>query len=204
MSFLLPPLMADRQPLLEPSLLLNAYASGIFPMAMESGELGWFSPDPRGIIPLDDGFHLPHGLKRTLKKAPFEIRVNTAFADVMRGCADRRETWIDDTIYKSYVRLHYLGHAHSVETWRDGELVGGLYGIALGGAFFGESMFSRATDASKVALAALVERLRSRGYSLLDTQWTTAHLRQFGAQDIPRREYMARLRRALAAEAAFV
>jgi len=204
MSFLLPPLMADRQPLLEPALLLNAYASGIFPMAMESGELGWFSPDPRGIIPLDDGFHLPHGLKRTLKKAPFEIRVNTAFADVMRGCADRRETWIDDTIYKSYVRLHYLGHAHSVETWRDGELVGGLYGIALGGAFFGESMFSRATDASKVALAALVERLRSRGYSLLDTQWTTAHLRQFGAQDIPRREYMARLRRALAAEAAFV
>jgi leucyl/phenylalanyl-tRNA--protein transferase len=204
MSFLLPPLMADRQPLLEPSLLLNAYASGIFPMAMESGELGWFSPDPRGIIPLDEGFHLPHGLKRTLKKAPFEIRVNTAFADVMRGCADRRETWIDDTIYKSYVRLHYLGHAHSVETWRDGELVGGLYGIALGGAFFGESMFSRATDASKVALAALVERLRSRGYSLLDTQWTTAHLRQFGAQDIPRREYMARLRRALEAEAAFV
>lgn len=204
MSFLLPPLMANRQPLLEPALLLNAYASGIFPMAMDRGELGWFSPDPRGVIPLDDGFHLPHGLRRTLKKAPFEVRVNTAFADVMRGCADRRETWIDDTIYKSYVRLHYLGHAHSVEAWRDGQLVGGLYGVSLGGAFFGESMFSRATDASKVALVSLVERLRGRGYVLLDTQWTTPHLRQFGAQDIPRREYLARLRRAVAVETAFV
>jgi leucyl/phenylalanyl-tRNA--protein transferase len=204
MSHLLPLLMANRQPLLEPSLLLNAYASGIFPMAMDNGDLGWFSPDPRGIIPLDEAFHVPHGLRRTLKKAPFEVRVNTAFADVMRGCADRRETWIDDTIYKSYVRLHYLGHAHSVETWRDGQLVGGLYGIAMGGAFFGESMFSRATDASKVALVSLVERLRSRGFVLLDTQWTTAHLRQFGAQDLPRREYMARLRRALAVDARFV
>lgn len=195
--------MANRQPLLEPSLLLNAYASGIFPMAMESGELGWFSPDPRGIIPLDDGFHLPHGLRRTLRKAPFEVRVNTAFADVMRGCADRRETWIDDTIYKSYVRLHYLGHAHSVETWRDGQLLGGLYGVSVGGAFFGESMFSRAADASKVALVSLVGRLRARGYVLLDTQWTTPHLRQFGAQDIPRRDYMTRLRRAVAVETAF-
>jgi leucyl/phenylalanyl-tRNA--protein transferase len=196
--------MADRQPLLEPSLLLNAYASGIFPMAMETGELGWFSPDPRGIIPLDDGFHIPHGLKRTLKKAPFEIRMNTSFADVMRGCADRRETWIDDTIYKSYVRLHYLGHAHSVETWQAGQLVGGLYGIALGGAFFGESMFSRATDASKVALVALVDRLRERGFTLLDTQWTTAHLRQFGAVDIPRRDYLAKLRRAQELKVTFI
>lgn len=196
--------MANRRPLLDPPLLLNAYASGIFPMAMENGELGWFSPDPRGIIPLDDGFHVPHGLRRTLKKAPFEVRVNTAFGDVMRGCADRRETWIDDTIYKSYVRLHALGHAHSVETWRDGELVGGLYGVALGGAFFGESMFSRTADASKVALVALVGRLRDRGYVLLDTQWTTPHLRQFGARDIPRREYMARLRGALAVPAGFV
>jgi leucyl/phenylalanyl-tRNA--protein transferase len=203
MSFLLPQSMANRQPLLEPALLLNAYASGIFPMAMDNGDLGWFSPDPRGVIPLNEGFHVPHGLRRTLKKAPFEIRVNTGFADVMRGCADRNETWIDDTIYKSYVRLHYLGHAHSVESWCDGRLVGGLYGIALGGAFFGESMFSRAPDASKVALVALVERLRERGYVLLDTQWTTAHLRQFGAQDLPRREYMARLRRALAVTASF-
>lgn len=196
--------MANRQPLLEPSLLLNAYASGIFPMAMDGGELGWFSPDPRGIIPLGEQFHIPHGLQRVLKKSPFEVRLNSAFADVMRGCADRRETWIDDTIYKSYVRLHYLGHAHSVETWRDGQLVGGLYGVAIGGAFFGESMFSRVTDASKVALVSLVERLRDRGFVLLDTQWTTPHLRQFGATDIPRREYMARLRRAIAVEAAFV
>ena len=130
--------------------------------------------------------------------------MNTSFADVMRGCADRRETWIDDTIYKSYVRLHYLGHAHSVETWQAGQLVGGLYGIALGGAFFGESMFSRATDASKVALVVLVHRLRERGFSLLDTQWTTAHLRQFGAVDIPRRDYLARLRRAQELNVTFI
>ncbi len=195
--------MADRQPPLEPSLLLNAYASGIFPMAMEGGELGWFSPDPRGIIPLDEHFHIPHGLRRALKKKPFDVRINTAFADVMRGCADRRETWIDDTIYKSYVRLHYLGHAHSVECWQEGRLVGGLYGVALGGAFFGESMFSRATDASKVALVALVERLRARSFVLLDTQWSTAHLRQFGALDIPRREYLGQLRRAVAMAVSF-
>jgi leucyl/phenylalanyl-tRNA--protein transferase len=130
--------------------------------------------------------------------------MNTSFADVMRGCADRRETWIDDTIYKSYVRLHYLGHAHSVETWQAGQLVGGLYGIALGGAFFGESMFSRATDASKVALVALVDRLRERGFTLLDTQWTTAHLRQFGAVDIPRRDYLAKLRRAQELKVTFI
>ena len=196
--------MADRHPPLEPDLLLSAYASGIFPMAMESGDLGWFSPDPRGLIPLDDRFHIPHGLRRALRKRQFDVRVNTAFGDVMRGCADRRETWIDDTIYKSYVRLHYLGHAHSVETWEDERLVGGLYGVAIGGAFFGESMFSRAPDASKVALVALVERLRARGFLLLDTQWTTAHLRQFGATDVPRREYLVKLRKALALERAFV
>lgn len=203
MDSLLSLLMADRQPLLDPELLLNAYASGIFPMAMQGGQMGWFSPDPRGIIPLDEGFHVPHGLRRALRKSPFEIRVNSAFADVMRSCSDRRETWIDDTIYKSYVRLHYLGHAHSVESWLDGQLVGGLYGVAMGGAFFGESMFSRVSDASKVALVSLVERLRARGYVLLDTQWTTPHLRQFGAVDISRREYMARLRRALAVRPEF-
>jgi leucyl/phenylalanyl-tRNA---protein transferase len=196
--------MADRHPPLEPELLLSAYASGIFPMAMESGDLGWFSPDPRGLIPLDSRFHIPHGLQRALKKKPFDIRVNTAFADVIRGCADRRETWIDDTIFKSYVRLHYLGHAHSVETWHDGRLVGGLYGVAIGGAFFGESMFSRVSNASKVALVALVERLRARGFIVLDTQWTTAHLRQFGATDVPRREYLARLRQALALDRSFL
>jgi leucyl/phenylalanyl-tRNA---protein transferase len=196
--------MADRHPPLEPELLLSAYASGIFPMAMESGDLGWFSPDPRGLIPLDDRFHIPHGLQRALKKKQFDISVNTAFADIIRGCADRRETWIDDTIFKSYVRLHYLGHAHSVETWQDGRLVGGLYGVAIGAAFFGESMFSRVSNASKVALVALVERLRGRGFIVLDTQWTTAHLRQFGATDVPRREYLARLRKALALDRSFV
>jgi leucyl/phenylalanyl-tRNA---protein transferase len=122
---------------------------------------------------------------------------------VMRGCAARKETWIEDTIFKSYVRLHHLGHAHSVEAWQDGDLVGGLYGVALGGAFFGESMFSRAPDASKVALVGLVERLRARGFALLDTQWTTPHLRQFGAVDISRRDYLTRLRRALALNVSF-
>lgn len=196
--------MADRQPLLEPDLLMRAYAAGVFPMGMDGGEIGWFSPDPRGVIPLDERFRVPHGLRRTLRKGRFEVRVNTAFADVVRGCAGRRETWIDNTIFKSYVRLHYVGNAHSVETWHNGELVGGLYGVSLGGAFFGESMFSRMSDASKVALVALVGRLRERGYTLLDTQWTTPHLRQFGAFDIPRREYLPRLRRALAISATFV
>ncbi|MGI8603337.1 MAG: leucyl/phenylalanyl-tRNA--protein transferase [Verrucomicrobiales bacterium] len=195
--------MADRQPLLEPELLLRAYAAGVFPMAMDGGGIGWFSPDPRGVVPLDDSFHIPHGLRRTLRKKPFEIRFNTAFADVMRNCAARKETWIDDTIFKSYVRLHYLGHAHSVESWKDGDLVGGLYGVAIGAAFFGESMFSRRAEASKVALVALVERLKKRRFFLLDTQWTTPHLRQFGAIDIPRREYLGRLRKALAANVRF-
>lgn len=195
--------MADRQPLLEPDLLLRAYAAGVFPMGMDGGEIGWFSPDPRGIIPLDGRFHIPHGLQRTLKKAPYEVRMDTAFAEVMRGCAARRETWIDDTIFKSYVRLHYLGHAHSVEAWEDGTLAGGLYGVVLGGAFFGESMFSRSRDASKVCLVALVEHLRNQRFVLLDTQWTTPHLRQFGAVDIPRREYLMMLRRALAQRVRF-
>jgi leucyl/phenylalanyl-tRNA---protein transferase len=171
-------------------------------MAMGSGELGWFSPDPRGVIPLDERFHIPHGLKRALKKHPFEIRFNTAFGEVMRNCADREETWIDGTIYKSYVRLHYVGHAHSVECWEGSELVGGLYGVSLGGAFFGESMFSRRTDASKIALVALVERLRERGFILLDTQWTTRHLRQFGAEDVTRVNYLRLLREAMAVKTA--
>ncbi len=194
----------EPKPPLEPDLLLHGYSTGIFPMAMDSGEIGWFSPDPRGIIPLDDGFHIPHGLKRTLKKNPFEIRINTAYADVMRGCADRPETWIDSTIFKSFVRLHYLGHAHSVEAWQDGKLVGGLYGVSLGSVFFGESMFSRVPDASKVALVALVERLRQRQFTLLDTQWTTPHLEKFGARYIPRRDYMRQLRAGLADPVTFV
>lgn len=169
-------------------LLLHAYRNAVFPMAMDDGEIAWFSPDPRAIIPLDT-FHVPHGLRRTLKKNPFEIRINTAFEDVMRSCARRDETWINDEILESYVNLYHLGYAHSVESWAGEELAGGLYGVAIGGAFFGESMFHEKTDASKVALHALVERLRSRGFTLLDTQWITPHLQTFGALEIPRTVY---------------
>ncbi|MEM0896959.1 MAG: leucyl/phenylalanyl-tRNA--protein transferase [Verrucomicrobiota bacterium] len=188
---------------IDPDFLLQAYRLGIFPMAMEeSGEIGWFSPDPRGIIPLDD-FHVPHGLTRTLRKQPFEIRFDTAFAEVMDGCAERETTWIDDTVRASYLELHDRGYAHSVEAWERGELVGGLYGVSLGGAFFGESMFHRVTDASKVALVALVERLRERGFQLLDTQWTTPHLETFGAVEVPKAEYLRRLHQALALKIQF-
>ncbi len=174
-------------------LLLHAYRNAVFPMAMEDGEVAWFSPDPRAIIPIGEGFHVPHGLRRTLKKQPFEIRINTAFEAVMRGCAQRDETWINEEILASYVRLHEMGCAHSVEAWCDGSLVGGLYGVAIGGAFFGESMFHEVRDASKVALHALVMRMRDRGFSLLDTQWLTPHLVTFGAHEIPRAEYRRRL-----------
>jgi leucyl/phenylalanyl-tRNA--protein transferase len=187
---------------LDPQLLLNAYCSGVFPMGMGNGEIGWFSPDPRGIIPLDR-FHIPHGLHRTLKKRPFEIRFNSAFADVINACSDREETWIDGAIIESYCRLRDLGFAHSVEAWQEGALVGGLYGVSVGGAFFGESMFSRANDASKVALVHLVRRLRERRFLLLDTQWTTPHLKSLGAEEIPKTEYMALLDRALKAETRF-
>ncbi len=173
-------------------------------MAMEGGEIGWFSPDPRAIIPLDERFHVPHGLRRTLKKGRFELRVNTAFAEVMQGCARRPETWINQEILASYTELHRLGHAHSVEAWLEGRLVGGLYGVAQGGAFFGESMFHEVTDASKVALHGLVERLRARGFTLLDTQWTTEHLITFGAYEIPRGKYLTLLRTALAQPCRFV
>src|SRR5687768_461745 len=189
-------LMSDRHEnlsVLPPDLLLQAYAQGMFPMAMESGELGWFSPDPRGVIPIRD-FHVPHGMKKLLRDSPYQIRINTAFATVMRGCAKRETTWISDTILRSYVRLHELGFAHSVEAWHGRRLAGGLYGVAIGGAFFGESMFSKDPGASKVALHALVQRLDVRGFTLLDTQWVTGHLRMFGAYEITRSEYMHRLR----------
>lgn len=184
-------------------LLIHAYRQAVFPMAMDDGEIAWFSPDPRAIIPLDT-FHVPHGLQRTLRKEPFEIRIDTAFEQVMRGCAERDETWINAEILESYLQLHQLGFAHSVESWKDGELVGGLYGVALGGAFFGESMFHRATDASKVALHALVMRLRDRGYTLLDTQWITPHLKIFGALEIPRAVYRQLLKASLSRTCSFV
>lgn len=172
-------------------------------MAVENGEIAWFSPDPRAIIPIDT-FHVPHGLKRTLKKGVFEVRVNTAFEAVMRGCARRKETWINKEILASYLEMHRLGFAHSVETWFEGRLAGGLYGMAIGGAFFGESMFHEVTDASKVALHALVVRLRERGFSLLDTQWLTGHLTTFGATEIPRVEYQRRLAACVNARCRFV
>jgi leucyl/phenylalanyl-tRNA--protein transferase len=186
------------------SLLLSAYREGMFPMAMEDGEIGWFSPDPRGILPLD-AFHVPARLERVRRRGTFDVRLDSRFAEVMRACADRpgEGTWISDEILESYLELHRLGHAHSVEIWLADRLVGGLYGVHLGGAFFGESMFHRVTDASKVALIALVERLRAGGFVLLDTQWTTPHLEQFGAIDIPRRQYLRRLARALQMDAVF-
>src|SRR5258707_4490668 len=170
----------SRSKIIPASLLLEAYCTGIFPMAMENGDIAWFSPDPRGIIPLD-GFHIPHGLKQSLKKGGFDIRLNTAFEAVIRACGERAETWISEEIIESYVNLHRLGFAHSVEAWLDNELAGGLYGVSVYGAFFGESMFHRVTDASKVALAGLVNRLNDRGYRLLDTQYVTGHLTTFGA-----------------------
>jgi leucyl/phenylalanyl-tRNA--protein transferase len=185
--------------------LLNAYAGGWFPMAVAPGEIRWYSPDPRGVIPLD-AFHVPARLTRTLRRAPFEIRLDTAFREVIQGCADRDDedgNWIDQEIIESYCALHEKGCAHSVEAWQDGRLVGGLYGVALGGAFFGESMFHRVRDASKAALVALVDHLRRRGFVLLDTQWVTEHLLQFGAIEVPRRRYLRLLEEALDTSAIF-
>src|SRR5215218_1850012 len=188
--------------MIDPERLVSAYASGWFPMAVEGGEIRWFSPDPRGIMPLDT-FQISNRLARTWRSGRFEIAIDRSFVEVMAACAtvirDPQDpgTWISPDIVDSYAALHRLGAAHSVEAWRGGQLVGGLYGVALGGAFFGESMFHRETDASKIALIALVERLRERGYQLLDTQWTTPHLEQFGAIDVPRRQYLAQLERAL-------
>lgn len=193
---------------LTPALLLRAYAAGIFPMAESADEaqLFWVDPERRGILPLED-FHLPRRLARRLRNGPFEVTCDRDFAAVIEGCAaptpDRPKTWINGEIARLYEALHRQGHAHSVETWLDGALVGGLYGVAMGAVFFGESMFSRATDASKVALAHLVARLKMGGFRLLDTQFLTAHLVQFGAIEISRAAYQRRLQRALQAEAYF-
>jgi len=187
--------------IIPPDILLDFYRRGFFLMAHE-GELRLFSPDPRGVIPLE-GFHIPHGSRKTLRDPAWKVTVNEAFEEVVLGCAGRDETWINETIFLSYAELHQLGHAHSVEVWRDGELAGGLYGVAIGAAFFGESMFSRAPGASKVALAWLVERLRARGFELLDTQWITPHLQKFGACEMPRGEYLEKLARAVEVERGF-
>lgn len=187
---------SDQPDIIPPEALLNAYANGVFPMADE-GEILWFSPERRGLIPLDSRFRIPHGLRRTLKRGIYEVRWNTAFREVMLACAERKETWIDEVILESYCALHEEGFAHSVECWDADGLQGGLYGVALPGVFFGESMFHRKTDASKVALVALVETLREKNFQLLDTQWMTDHLSQFGGYELPRREYLAQLQAAL-------
>jgi leucyl/phenylalanyl-tRNA--protein transferase len=194
--------------MISPDLLISAYSSGWFPMAVESGEIRWYSPDPRGIIPLDQ-FHVPARLARVVRSGEFRIDVNRAFDEVIHACAeiDRRDfdpgTWIDTDIIESYGELHRLGFAHSVEVWQGDQLAGGLYGVAVGGAFFGESMFHRVTDASKVALTGLVERLLARGFRLLDIQWVTPHLEQFGAVELPRADYLKRLEEALGDRASF-
>ena len=185
--------------------LLSAYANGWFPMAVAPGEIRWYSPDPRGIIPLDT-FHVPSRLTRSLRAHPFEIRVDTSFAAVIAACAERPDAdgnWIDHEIVESYTALHAQGHAHSVEAWQQDRLVGGLYGVALGGAFFGESMFHRVTDASKVAVVATVEHLVAHGFTLFDVQWVTDHLLQFGAIEIPRRRYLRLLDQALRLNVSF-
>lgn len=186
-------------------LLLRAYSIGLFPMSDDAHdpEIYWVEPEARGIIPLDE-FHVSRSLAKKIRRKPFRITVNKAFSDVMTLCAapaeNRPSTWINATIYRLYNELHALGHAHSVEAWEGKELVGGLYGVSLGAAFFGESMFSRSRDASKICLVYLVERLKERGFQLLDTQFTTEHLKTFGAIDIAREEYAILLDKAMESE----
>jgi leucyl/phenylalanyl-tRNA--protein transferase len=192
---------------LTPALLISAYCQGVFPMADERGRIGFYDPDPRAIIPLD-AFHVPRRLARTVRNGGFEIRVDTQFRRVVEECAapapGRQSTWISDEILAAYSALHAQGIAHSVEAWRAGRLVGGLYGVALRGLFAGESMFSHERDASKVALVHLVERLRLGGFVLLDTQFVVGpHMLQFGTIEIPRGEYRRRLAAALQVEAHF-
>lgn len=193
-------------PRLTPDILLRAYAQGLFPMAERRDDptLYWVSPEKRAVFPLD-AFHVPRRLKRTIRDDTFAVTVDTAFAQVMRECAapapGREESWINDEILRLYTALHASGYAHSLECRHEGRLVGGLYGVALGAAFFGESMFSRETDASKVALVHLVARLKHGGFRLLDAQFLTAHLARFGAVEIAHEEYLRRLGRALATAA---
>jgi len=182
---------------LTPEMVLYGYRVGIFPMADADGAIDWYSPDPRCIFEYEH-FRVPRSLRPIIRQGKFEIRVDTAFDEVIRACADRPEgTWISTRITAVYRELHRRGYAHSVESWRDGRLVGGLYGVTLGGAFFGESMFYHVTNASNVALVMLIERLKARRFTLIDIQWSTPHLLRFGAVEIPREEYLERLDRAL-------
>ncbi|MDJ0631183.1 MAG: leucyl/phenylalanyl-tRNA--protein transferase [Rhodobacter sp.] len=194
-----------RPPELTPELLIQAYASGIFPMAESrcSAEVFWVDPQKRGILPLD-GFHISRSLARAMRRNDYQIAIDRDFTGAVAACADRSETWINDTIHDLYVQLHRAGLAHSLEVWDGPELIGAVYGVALGGAFFGESMFSRRTDASKIALAYLVDHLRRTGFRLFDTQFITPHLASLGAVEISRTAYHNRLRAALDTPADFL
>ena len=198
-----------EMPELTPDMLLRAYAIGVFPMAedRDDPDLFWVDPRMRGIIPLDD-FHVPRRLRRTVRNGGFRVTVDSAFEATIEACAESTElrprTWINDRIIMLYTSLYHLGFAHSVECWLGRRLIGGLYGVAMGGALFGESMFSRQSDASKIALIHLVARLRAGGFSLLDSQFITRHLRRFGAVEIPRGEYRQRLAEALKQNAEFM
>ncbi|WP_211089763.1 leucyl/phenylalanyl-tRNA--protein transferase [Thalassobius vesicularis] len=196
--------MARDDLILTPELLLNAYASGVFPMAetRDAPEIFWVDPRRRGVFPLDR-FHISRSLARRLRRPDYQIRINSDFAGVVNGCADRPETWINDEIFGLYMQLHALGFAHSLEVWMDDALVGGVYGVTLGRAFFGESMFSRRPNASKIALAWLVDRLNVAGFTLFDTQFITPHLASLGAIEIPRARYRALLDQALEGDADF-
>lgn len=189
---------------LSPKRLLEAYRRGIFPWFDEETPILWWSPDPRAIFEMD-GLHVSRRLARTIRSGRFTVSFDRDFAGVIRGCAYRPEqgVWITPEMIRAYTRLHELGHAHSVEVWHEGELAGGLYGVAVGGLFAGESMFTRVRDASKVALAHLMDHLRRHGYQLFDVQFLNDHTASLGATEIPRREYLARLRRALAADVTF-
>jgi len=191
---------ADSEVLeLTPELVLRAYGAGVFPMADSASaqDIYWVDPRKRGILPLD-GFHMSRSLRKRLLKADYRVRIDTAFETIIDACGDRPETWINETIRTLFIGLHRMGYAHSVEVWQDDELIGGLYGLRLGAAFFGESMFSRRSDGSKIALAWLVARLRAGGFTLLDTQFTTPHLESLGARAVPRAHYHELLDRALA------
>jgi len=192
---------------LDPTTLLNAYAQGAFPMTDPDGVTRWYSADPRGTLPLDQ-FHAPHTLRQLVKQKRFEIRINHNFRACMTACMTAKRdyangSWISNDLLEAYCRLHEMGHAHSVEAWRNNQLAGGLYGVSLGGAFFGESMFHTQRDASKVALVALIERLRERKFALLDTQAVTSHLARFGCVEMPAKEYLLRLAEALQRECRF-
>jgi len=193
------------RPPLSPALMLRAYAAGIFPMSEGAGDptLFWVDPQRRGVFPLDR-FHVSRSLKRRIRKGGFDVRVNSDFLGTVAGCADRELTWINAEIFQCYMSLHATGHAHSVEVWEDNTLVGGVFGVVLGGAFFGESMFSRRKDASKIALAWLIARLNHGGFRLFDTQFVTEHLQSLGAVEVPRAVYRDALQHALGSSADFL